>query len=120
MHVVVVDLQQLLGLSPADPETVARFTFAKPMALRFWADGTSLAVCAKDGHAVHVLQLRPAPRVLRRLSGQALADAQSRAGTKDTSGVVEPSAHLDEFGPAHAHATTRADGGGRGGYGVGT
>lgn len=32
-NVVVVDLQPLLGSSPADPETVAKFTFAKPNAL---------------------------------------------------------------------------------------
>ncbi|KAL1937335.1 hypothetical protein VTO73DRAFT_13848 [Trametes versicolor] len=98
-NVMVVDMQSLLGSSPADPEVVARFTFAKPhalSALRFSADGTSLAICAKDGHAVRVLQLRPAPRVLRRLPSSTLADLQSRAGSKDSTSVVEPAAHLDE------------------------
>ncbi|KAI0766225.1 hypothetical protein BD413DRAFT_494502 [Trametes elegans] len=106
-NVVIVDLHTLLSASPADPEPVAQFAFARPQALsalRFSADGTTLAVCAKDGHAVRVLQLRPAPRALRRLS-QSLShpadishkdDARDvrRASTSSTATTAEPDAHL--------------------------
>ncbi|TFK84177.1 hypothetical protein K466DRAFT_527701 [Polyporus arcularius HHB13444] len=69
-NITVVDLNALLSSSSASAqlETVAQFTFSKPATisgLKFSADGTSIAVCSKDGHAVRVLQLRPTPRVLR-------------------------------------------------------
>ncbi|KAI0686244.1 hypothetical protein C8Q76DRAFT_313203 [Earliella scabrosa] len=73
-NITVVDLQPLLAssssasLSSAEPEPVAQFTLSRPQALcalKFSADGTTLAVCSKDGHAVRVFQLRPAPRILR-------------------------------------------------------
>ncbi|KAI9069024.1 hypothetical protein FKP32DRAFT_1641461, partial [Trametes sanguinea] len=101
----VVDLQPLLNSSAKEPELVAQFTFARPQALsalKFSADGTSLAMCAKDGHAVRVLQLRPAPRVLRGLSG-AIPPSSSDANLPGKTDVsrrgsvtppVEPDAHL--------------------------
>ena len=67
-NVTVVDLHPLLSSSSAQPEPVAQFTFPRPQALsalKFSPDGTSLALCSKDGHAICVLQLRPASRTLR-------------------------------------------------------
>ncbi|OSD01851.1 hypothetical protein PYCCODRAFT_1435871 [Trametes coccinea BRFM310] len=105
--VLVVDLQSLLNGSTKEPELVAQFTFARPQALsalKFSADGTSLAMCAKDGHAVRVLQLRPAPRVLRALSN-AMPSSSSDTnlpGKTDpprrgsATPPVEPDAHLAE------------------------
>ncbi|KAI0637468.1 hypothetical protein C8Q77DRAFT_1048447 [Trametes polyzona] len=105
--ITVIDLQPLLGPERADPEPVAQFAFTKPHALstlRFSPDGTSLAVCAKDGHAVRVLQLRPAPRVARALSTSISAGpsteptvaAAAAVGVKDARArASEPAAHLE-------------------------
>ncbi|PIL27990.1 hypothetical protein GSI_09934 [Ganoderma sinense ZZ0214-1] len=69
-NVTVVDLHPLLtsasssSSSSAQPEPVAQITFPRPQALsalKFSPDGTSLALCSKDGHVIRVLQLRPAP-----------------------------------------------------------
>ncbi|KAI0365441.1 hypothetical protein BV20DRAFT_954256 [Pilatotrama ljubarskyi] len=110
-NVLVVDLKPLLGASPADPEPVAQFSFSKPQALsslKFSPDGTALAVCSKDGHAVRVLQLRPAPRVFRRFeqsSPSPSADTSTNGIKKDpsqnarpvsTSTATQPPAHLAE------------------------
>ncbi|KAI0684773.1 hypothetical protein C8T65DRAFT_701928 [Cerioporus squamosus] len=67
-NITVIDLNSLTSSSSAQPETIAQFTFSKPATiagLKFSADGTNVAVCSKDGHAVRVLQLRPTPRTLR-------------------------------------------------------
>ncbi|KAI0352417.1 hypothetical protein OH77DRAFT_783988 [Trametes cingulata] len=108
-NVVVVDLQTLLGTSSAEPEPIAQFSFSKPQALsslKFSPDGTALAVCSKDGHAVRVLQLRPVPRVLRRSEQSSPSpDVSTSSSKKDssqdvgvrrasTSTVTEPATHL--------------------------
>ncbi|KAI8984805.1 hypothetical protein BD414DRAFT_66054 [Trametes punicea] len=104
-NIVVMDLQPLLGRERADPELVAQFTFARPLALsalKFSGDGTTLAVCSKDGHAVRVLQLCPTPRVLRRLFDvpRSDVDAASNDSTRDSgrehSLSAEPDTQLAE------------------------
>ena len=83
-NVTVVDLHPLLSSSSAQPEPVAQFTFPRPQALsalKFSPDGTSLALCSKDGHAIRVLQLRPAPRTLRQPPPERTPqDSRSKAG----------------------------------------
>ncbi|KAI0751945.1 hypothetical protein C8Q80DRAFT_1269094 [Daedaleopsis nitida] len=68
--ITVVDLNPLLvpSSAPLEPEPIARFALSRPQALsaiKFSTDGTTLAVCSKDGHAVRVFQIRPTPRTLR-------------------------------------------------------
>ncbi|RPD54134.1 hypothetical protein L226DRAFT_312631 [Lentinus tigrinus ALCF2SS1-7] len=118
-NVTVVDLNSLwLSSSVAgapEPETVAQFTFSKPATisgLKFSADGMSVAVCSKDGHAVRVLQLRPTPKTLRqppseRASPSSRSHAHNHPSAQPTSkdrGEVrrtasvssEPAEHLAE------------------------
>ena len=71
-NIMVVDLRALLAPSTSalrpEPEVVAQFEFAKvPVlsALQVSEDGMSVAACSKDGHAVCVFQIQPAPCTLR-------------------------------------------------------
>ena len=96
--------------SAAQPETIAQFTFSKPAAisgLKFSADGTSIAVCSKDGHAVRVLQLRPTPKILRQPTPERTNPSSSRARKGDDRPALqevrrqasmssEPAEHLAE------------------------
>ncbi|TBU43312.1 hypothetical protein BD309DRAFT_894635 [Dichomitus squalens] len=83
-NVIVVDLYPLQVSSSAQPEPVAQFTFARPQALsglKFSPEGTSLALCSKDGHAVRTFRLRPTPRLSRRPPPDAPSqDSRSRSG----------------------------------------
>ncbi|KAI0333347.1 hypothetical protein GY45DRAFT_1344085 [Cubamyces sp. BRFM 1775] len=114
-NIIVVDLQSLLASSSGkrtnakvEPEPVAQFTFTRPQALsslKFSADGTTLAVCSKEGHAIRVLQLRPTPRALRRPI-DSLAPSEVEATSKEarrnststtvSSAATEPDEHLAE------------------------
>ncbi|KAH9853231.1 hypothetical protein C2E23DRAFT_884844 [Lenzites betulinus] len=101
-QIVVVDLRTLLTTLPADaerePEVVARFKFPKPYplsGLAFSADGTALALSSRDGHAVRVLQLRPAPRLARALSSTDSA-LSTRHEQHAPTASSQPSAHLED------------------------
>lgn len=62
-NVTVVDLRPLL--SSGAPARVADFLASKNQSvsnLQFSGDGTSLVVCAQDGHSAKIYQLRPATR----------------------------------------------------------
>ncbi|KAI0666055.1 hypothetical protein C8Q78DRAFT_1060998 [Trametes maxima] len=88
-RVVVVDLRTLLAKPNSDsvPEPLAQFTFSRPDAiseLRFSADGTALAASSRDGHAVRVLQLQPAPRGARALAQVPRAHDSADPGAMDT------------------------------------
>ncbi|KAJ8481384.1 hypothetical protein ONZ51_g6042 [Trametes cubensis] len=116
-NIIVIDLQPLLSSSSrrgkrvdgkTEPEPVAQFTFSRPQALsslKFSADGTTLAVCSKEGHTVRVLQLRPTPRILRQpveplaLSESEPTNTEGRRASTSTavsSALTEPDEHLAE------------------------
>ncbi|KAH9910661.1 uncharacterized protein BXZ73DRAFT_57927 [Epithele typhae] len=91
--VVIVDLRSLLGAAPGtEPEPIAQFAFAKApalSALKFSDDGTSIAVCSKDGHAVRVFQIKPTPRSarIRALSSTTRREPDSTKRTHDRPSV---------------------------------
>ncbi|CCM06516.1 uncharacterized protein FIBRA_08788 [Fibroporia radiculosa] len=79
-NVVVLDLQCLLSGSP-EPEKIAEFAGSKhqPITrLKFSEDGTSLALCFKDGRSARIFQLRPVPRTLRSFSSAESAQERGR------------------------------------------
>ncbi|KAI0820657.1 hypothetical protein BC628DRAFT_1412942 [Trametes gibbosa] len=102
-QIMVVDLRPLLSTMPADaqrePELVARFKFPKPYSLSglsFSADGTMLALSSRDGHAVRVLQLRTAPRLVRALSSRDATLSGTHEPHTLTASSSQPPAHLED------------------------
>lgn len=75
-YVTVLDLLPLLsGRKGAAPRKVDEFSASRSQMvvdLKFTADGTSLAVALRNGHAVRVFKLHPAPSVMLRAQAATL------------------------------------------------
>ncbi|KAI0915567.1 hypothetical protein AcV5_003752 [Taiwanofungus camphoratus] len=88
--VTVVDLRSLLSRSTypsSKPKKVAEFMVSKPISnLKFSSDGTSLAVCLRNGHDVMIYQLRPAGKSMRPSSTTGDSREAGHRGTQSASG----------------------------------
>lgn len=89
-HIKVLDLSPLLNRTQsALPDTVAEFVVAKRQGIRhlaFTRDGNSVAVTPIDGQVIRMFQLRPVPKLGRRDSNRATADATGTRTQEDTGG----------------------------------
>ncbi|PCH41803.1 hypothetical protein WOLCODRAFT_132119 [Wolfiporia cocos MD-104 SS10] len=107
-NVTVLDLRPLLSGS-AEPARVADFPGSRRQAvgmLRFAPDGTSLAVCAQDGHTSRIYRLAPAARAQRAAAdagavgegkGERAGDSsglRQKASSGSLHGAVNPPQHV--------------------------